>query len=139
MDERLVGAWRLLSLRMESQDTGQLTEPWGTQPQGQMVLTPEGRLITVTTAGGRLSPATDAEAAALLGSMVCYSGKTRMDGSSRFVTEVDVAWHPSWLGTQQARNYALEGEVLSIHTDVITHPAYPGRAVSFILSWQRET
>jgi hypothetical protein len=138
MDERLVGSWRLLWLRMELEDTGEITEPWGTQPQGWLVLTPEGRLITVTTAGHRLPPTTDAEAAAQLLSMVCYSGKTRMDGNARFVTEVDVAWHPAWLGTKQARNFTLEGEVLSIHTDVVVHPAYPGRSVSFMLSWQRE-
>jgi Lipocalin-like domain len=138
MDERLVGSWRLLSLRMELEDTGEITEPWGTQPQGWLVLTPEGRLITVTTAGHRLLPTTDAEAAAQLLSMVCYSGKTRMDGNGRFVTEVDVAWHPAWLGTKQARNFTLEGEILSIHTDVVVHPAYPGRSVSFMLSWRRE-
>jgi hypothetical protein len=139
MDERLVGSWRLLSLRMESEDTGEITEPWGTRPQGRLVLTPEGWLITVTTAGDRLPPATDAEAAAQLNSMVCYSGKTRMDGNARFVTEVDVAWHPSWLGSKQARNFTLESERLSIHTDVVAHPAYPGRSMSFLLLWQRET
>jgi hypothetical protein len=139
MDERLVGSWRMLLLRMKMEDTGEVTEPWGTQPQGRLVLTPTGQLITVTTAGNRLSPATDAEAAVLLANMVCYSGRTRMDGNARFITEVDVAWHPSWLGTQQARNFTLEGDALSIHTDVITHPAYPGRPVSFMLSWQRET
>jgi hypothetical protein len=110
---------------MESENTGEVTEPWGTQPQGRMIITPEGRLVTVTTAGGRLPPATDGEKAAILGSMVCYSGQTRMDGNSKFVTEVDVAWHPSWLRTQQARNFILEGEVLSIHTDVITYPPIP--------------
>ncbi len=139
MDERLFGSWRLLALRMEMQDTGEVTEPWGAQPQGRLVVTPEGRMIAVTTAGNRLPPATDAEAAALLGSMACYSGKTRMDGSGRFVTEVDVAWHPSWLGTQQARNFTFEGDVLSIRTDVLTHPAYPGRLVTAMLSWRRET
>jgi hypothetical protein len=139
MDERLVGSWRMVSLQMKMEDTGEVTEPWGTQPQGRVVLTPAGQLITVTTAGNRLSPANDAEAAVLLANMVCYSGQTRMDGNARFITEVDVAWHPSWLGTKQARNFTLEGDALSIHTDVITHPAYPGRLVSFMLSWQRET
>jgi Lipocalin-like domain len=138
MDERLVGSWRLLSLRMEMEDTGEITEPWGTQPQGRLVITPEGRMITVTTAGDRLPPASDGEGAALLGSMVCYSGSTRMDGNARFVTEVDVAWHPSWLGTQQARNFTLEGDVLSIRTDVLTLPAYPGRPAYALLSWRRE-
>ena len=124
---------------MESRDTGEITEPWGTQPQGRLILTPEGRMVTVTTAGDRLPPVTDAEAAALLGNMVCYSGQTPMDGNSRFVTEVDVAWHPSWFGTQQARNFTLQGEILSIHTDVMTHPADPGRMVAFRLLWQRES
>jgi hypothetical protein len=128
----------LLSLRMKMEDTGEVTEPWGTQPQGRLVLTPAGQLIAVTTAGNRLSPATDAEAVVLLANMVCYSRQTRMDGNARFITKVDVAWHPSWLGTQQARNFTLEGDALSIHTDVITHPAYPGRPVSFMLSWKRE-
>jgi hypothetical protein len=139
MDERLVGSWRLLSLQMEMEDTGEIAEPWGTRPQGRLVVTPEGRLITVTTAGDRLPPETDAEASPLLGSMVCYSGKTRMDGNARFVTEVDVAWHPSWLGTQQARNFTLEVDVLYVRTDVLTLPAYPRRSAYAMLSWRRET
>jgi hypothetical protein len=138
MDERLVGAWRLLSLRMKDEATGAITEPWGPQPQGRLILTAEGRLMTVSTAGNRLPPATDADAAALLNSMVCYSGRTRMESTSRWVTEVDVAWHPSWLGTQQARNFALQGDILSIHTDVMTQSADSDRPVSFLLSWQRE-
>jgi hypothetical protein len=94
--------------------------------------------MTVCTANDRSPPITDAESAALLGSMVCYSGRTWMEGEARFVTEVDVAWHPSWLGTQQARSFTLEGEILSVRTDIGSYPAYPGRPLSFILSWQRE-
>ena len=138
MDERLVGSWRLMSVRIEFKDTGEVVEPWGPHPLGWLVITPEGRLITVTSAADRSAP-TNGEAAALLGSMVCYSGKTRMDGPARFTTQVDVAWHPSWLGTQQARSFALEGDALSVRTDVVTHPAYPGRSLSFILRWQRGT
>lgn len=136
--ERLVGTWRMLSLRIEMKDTGEIIEPWGTHPAAWLILTPEGRLMTVGTASDRSPPATDAEAAAQLSSMVCYSGKTRMDGETRFVTEVDVAWHPSWLGTRQGRNFTLEGDILSVRTDESSHPIYPGRPLSFILSWQRE-
>jgi hypothetical protein len=135
--DRLVGSWRLTSLRIEFEDTGEIIEPWGTEPLGWLVLTPEGRLITVATAARRLAPTTDPEAAALLASMVSYSGRTRLDGQARFVTDVDVAWHPSWLGTRQARSFALDGDALSVRTDFVTHPAYPGRPLSFILSWQR--
>jgi hypothetical protein len=138
MDERLIGSWRLLSLQEETQETGAISEPWGTHPSGSLVVTPEGRLITVTTAPDRFAPETDADAAALLRNMVCYSGKTRMDGAERWVTEVDVAWHPSWLRTQQARNFSISGDILSVRTDPQYHPAYPGRLVTHTLSWRRE-
>jgi len=62
-----------------------------------------------------------------------------MDGNARFVTAVDVAWHPSWLGTQQARNFALEGDVLYVRIDVVTLPAHPGRPAYAMLSWRRDT
>ena len=48
-------------------------------------------------------------------------------------------WHPSWLGTRQARNFTLESDILSVRTDESSHPSIdPGRPLSFILSWQRE-
>jgi hypothetical protein len=55
---------------MELRDTGEVTEPWGTQPPGRLVLAPQGQMVTITTAGDRLPPATGAEAAALMGNMV---------------------------------------------------------------------
>ena len=39
-----------------------------------------------------------------------------------------------WEHSKSARNFTLEGDALSIHTDVMTDPAYPGRPVSFMLS-----
>ena len=51
--ERLVGTWRMLSLRIEMKDTGEIIEPWGTHPAAWLILTPEGRLMTVGTASDR--------------------------------------------------------------------------------------
>ena len=139
MDERLIGTWRLVSIQVEMQDTGEVSDQWEGQPQGSLVITPEGRLITVTTAPDRIAPATDADAAALLVNMVCYSGRVRVEGPGRFVTDVDVAWHPSWLGTKQARNYSINGDdILSVRTDPLHHPAYPERVVAHTLVWRRE-
>ena len=135
MDERLIGTWRLLTVQVEMQDTDEVREEGG---QGSLVVTPEGRLITVTTAPDRIAPSTDADAAALLVNMVCYSGRVRLDGPGRFVTHVDMAWHPSWLGTEQSRNFSISGDILSVRTDPLHHPAYPGRVVSHMLVWQRE-
>lgn len=136
--ERLIGTWRLLSLKYEMEDTGEIVEPWGPHPTGWLVLTPEGRLITLGAAADRPIPTTDAEAAAQWRNMVSYSGRTRMDGDARFVTEVDTAWHPSWIGTQQARNFVLDGDRLSVRTDAVSPPANSGRRLCAVLTWQRE-
>jgi hypothetical protein len=48
--ELLVGTWRMLSLRIEMDDTGEVIEPWGSRPTGWLILTPNGRLMTVCTA-----------------------------------------------------------------------------------------
>lgn len=138
MDQRLVGAWRLMSLQIEMHDTGAISEPWGASPQGYLVITPDGRLITVATASERTIPKTADDAADLLRTMVCYSGITRSDGVGRFVTDVDAAWHPSWYGTRQARNFSIDGAALAVRTDLLHHPAYPDHLICFILRWERE-
>ena len=55
-----------------------------------------------------------------------------------FTTDVDVAWHPSWLGTKQTRYFKIEGDMLSIITPPGQHPKYPGRTVRGVLTWKRE-
>jgi hypothetical protein len=90
----------------------------------------------VTTAPDRIAPTTDADAAALF--VKCYSGKVRVERPGRFVTDVDVAWHPSWLRTERSRNFSINGDILSVRTDPLHHPAYPGRLVSHMLVWRRE-
>jgi hypothetical protein len=57
--------------------------------------------------------------------------------AQRFTTQVEVAWHPAWVGTQQVRNYTIAGDELRIMTDEQTHPAYPGRLGRGILVWRR--
>ena len=139
MPHPLIGTWRMLSLQIHLEDTGETAEPWGENPPAWLIVTPEFRLMTVGTAGGpRQPPKTDAEAAALLVGMVCYSGKTRLDGPDRFVTKVDTAWHPIWQGTEQAREFRIEDNILRVRTDPVPHPSYPGRLLRFLLSWERE-
>ena len=41
--------------------------------------------------------------------MGAYSGTYRVEGD-RFITAVDVAWNLIWEGTEQVRQYRLEGD-----------------------------
>ena len=46
-----------------------------------------------------------------------YSGRYRIEPGGRFVTDVDIAWLPTWLGSAQARNFSFLNGELHIATD----------------------
>lgn len=69
---------------------------------------------------------------------MAYSGRYRVQGDDCFITDVDVAWHPSWLGTEQTRYFKIERDTLWIITAPQRHPKYPGRTVRGVLTWRRE-
>src|SRR2546430_7770363 len=46
---------------------------------------------------------------------------------SMWVTTVDVAWNPVWIGTEQVRFYKLEGDRLIVNTAWAPSPNSPGR------------
>ena len=82
-----VGTWKLVSFQYEFEDSDERDEPLGANPVGYLVLTEE-RLITLMTARER---ATDAAPGELLGSMIAYSGRYRLQGDDCFITTVDSA------------------------------------------------
>ncbi len=136
--QNLMGTWRLLSIQFEMDGTGETVDAWGPNPTGWLILSAEGRLMTVATPGGRASPETDADAARVLKNMTCYTGMTQMEGPNRWVTKVEAAWHPDIVGSLQARNFRLEGDRLFIRSDPQTRPAWPDRLVTSVLAWRRE-
>jgi len=95
---------------VQFEDSDERDEPYGKNPLGHVVITEE-RLIAVITGAER---AMDATAQGLFDSMMAYSGRYRMQGDDCFVTTVDSAWQPAWLGTDQVRHFKIEGEILSV-------------------------
>jgi hypothetical protein len=73
------------------------------------MLGPDGRMAVVMAAGERRYGPSDAERAALHRAMGAYSGTYTVEGN-RFITTVDVAWNLIWEGTEQVRQYRLEGD-----------------------------
>jgi hypothetical protein len=109
----LIGVWKLLSYQTEFQDGTPKRATFGEHPSGYIVFTSEGRMMAVIEAEGRKAPSSDADRAGLLRSMFGYTGKYRMDGN-RWITTVDVAWNPSWDGTEQVRSFELVGDKLTV-------------------------
>src|ERR1700689_1093136 len=84
----LVGVWKLVSYQTEFQDGSPKRAMFGEHPTGYIIFTSEGRLMAIIEAEGRKEPSTDSERAALLKSLVAYSGKYRVDGH-QWITSVD--------------------------------------------------
>jgi hypothetical protein len=135
--EDLFGAWKLISLQFVVTDTGERTDMYGADPRGYIFITPDKRMMTVITSDGRVSLDNDSGDAALFKSMMAYTGPFRIEGEDQFITEVEVAWHPEWVGTEQARKFSVDGDILSITTVEISHPMFPGREGRGVLKWQR--
>ena len=132
----LLGTWRLESLQLRMEDTGEVVKPFGPDPRGSIIFTLDGRMMTVITASRRAPPETETEMAAAFRGMMAYTGRFTVEGD-RVVTEVDAAWNPAWEGTQQVRIVHVENERLTLTSEVQDHPLHPGRKLRGIIVWAR--
>jgi hypothetical protein len=109
------GAWKLVSYDVEVQATGDKFPPMGKNPTGYVIFTPESRVWFVLTGDGRKPAKTADEKAALLDSLIAYTGTYRVEGD-KWITSVEVAWNPAWVGTEQSRSFKVEGDRLRVLT-----------------------
>jgi hypothetical protein len=111
----VTGLWKLVSYEVETQQTGQKGPIMGSNPSGYAHFHPDGRVFFVLTGEGRKPGKSDSERAELLGTLVAYTGTYRIEGD-KWITKVDVAWNPEWVGTEQSRTFKIEGDRLQVLT-----------------------
>ena len=133
----IVGTWRITSAYFVAQGTGERLDILGAEPFGYAMFESSGRMISLLTsdAGSRAASASDP--AALHRSMVAYTGMWSIDGD-KFITRVDGAWDPSWVGTEQVRYFSFDGRTLSVRTAPVEHPSFPGEQVIGYVDWEKE-
>jgi hypothetical protein len=88
---------------------------------GSLIITPNGPMAAILADDGRQS---NDPVAGLFDDI--------------FVVDVDVTWHPSWLGTEQTRFFKIEDDKLSIISAPQTHPKFPGQSVRGVITWRRK-
>ena len=133
---QLAGTWKVVSL-ITNFDGGDAVEPFGSNPKGRLVLTPEGQWIIILTRADR-GPATNLEdKAALLDSMLGYSGKYSVEGN-RMTIRVDMSWNEINTGSNLTRFFTVVGEKLTIRTGQIASAIRPGQKAEGILTFERE-
>ena len=135
-DDRIYGNWRLEAVRYVLTDTGEEILPFGDDPLGFIAITRDDRLMTVITGRDRAPKDGEDADAAKIRTMFAYSGSLKIE-PGRFVATVDVAWQPDYVGTEQVRNFQIEGDRLTIATSETTMPAFPGRPAIAYLDWVR--
>ena len=123
------GVWKLVSYEVEIQATGQKEPPMGKNPTGYVIFTPERRVFFVLTGEGRKAAKTVQERADLLSSLVAYTGTYRLEGD-QWITEVEVAWNPEWVGTEQRRLFKVDGERLQVLTPWRVMPNWPEKGMT---------
>lgn len=133
----LVGVWNLQSIHFEDASTGERLDMFGQNPSGHLIQTSEGRMMAIIMRSDRTPPKEDADGAMLFKTMMAYTGNYRVEGDDKFVTDVDLAWHPGWNGTRQERFFKIDGNTLSITTGQQTHPMFPGRIGRGVITWKK--
>jgi hypothetical protein len=134
----ICGVWRLRSYLLKNLATGENTEVFGRNPNGVLILLPEGRMAGIVTPSDQMPPITEFERAEAFQKLIAYSGHYRLEPPNRFVTCVDVAWYQPWLEKEQARSFHIDGDGLDITSDPTTTPLTGDALVVGVLSWQRE-
>jgi lipocalin-like protein len=134
--KQLAGSWKLTAWTIQIVG-GDTAEPFGPNPKGRAIFSPDGYVTFVIAAAGRKPAATDAESTALLKTLLAYSGKFLIDGD-KFTTKVDISWNELLTGQDQVRFVKLEGDKLSIRTAEQISAVYPGKKVVGNLVWERE-
>jgi len=134
---KLLGTWRLVSFEREDKATGEKEPVVGKNPTGYIIFTSEGRFMAILTGEGRKAPKTDQDRADLLKSMFAYTGLYRLEGD-KWITKIDVAWYPEWIGTEQERFFRIDGKRLQVFTMWLIAPNWPEKGMGRgVLTFER--
>jgi hypothetical protein len=134
---KVLGVWKLVSLEIEIQETGRLEPPMGEKPTGYAAFTEEGRAFFILTGELREAATNDEQRAGLLNTLVAYTGTYRVE-TDRWITKVEVAWNPEWVGSEQTRFFQLVGDRLKVLSPWRVMPNWQDKGMTrSILSFDR--
>jgi hypothetical protein len=135
----LVGTWKLTSW-LTKFDGGDTIQPYGSNPKGRLVLTADGYWIIILTGANRTAAKTPEEKAALLDTMLSYSGRFTVEGD-KIATRVDMSSNEIYTGANQVqtRFFSVKQNTLIVRTGLIVSAVRPGQKAEGTLTFERET
>jgi hypothetical protein len=136
--KQLVGSWKLTGWVVQVVGEGS-REPFGPEPKGRLVMTPDSHWIVIITGANRRPAKTTDEKLALFDSVLAYSGKYAIEGD-KITVSVDMSSNEIFTGANQVqtRFFKLEGNTLTIRTPEMVSSALPGKKVVGTNIFERE-
>jgi hypothetical protein len=137
----LLGAWRLETWEAIGED-GSVEHPMGIDPEGVVVYTPDGTMMTTIgrsdrapIGGGDVVGGPADERLAAFSSFIAYTSRFEVDGSD-VLHHVEMSLFPNWVGTTQRRHVTLsaDGQELVLEADPFL---LRGRVARQRLTWRR--
>jgi hypothetical protein len=124
-EHSLVGTWRLVSYEVRDEDGG-ISHPFGCDPVGFLTYTADGfmagqlgRADRARFSSGDWEAAPDAEVAAAARNYFAYCGTYEFRGDT-VVHRVGLCLMPNWIGGEQVRVVALEGDRLTLSASFVS-------------------
>ncbi|MFD7003889.1 lipocalin-like domain-containing protein [Streptomyces mirabilis] len=121
--ERLIGTWRLVSYETRRVSDGSVDHPFGKDPLGLILYTPDGYMSAQLMARGAqpfdqadLHLASNAELAQAARHYLAYSGPFEVSEDGRLTHHMSVSLFPNWLGQTQERIVTLTDRLLQLTT-----------------------
>ena len=131
--QSLIGTYKIIS--HDVQVNGTAMQPIGKAPHGYLVITPT-RWIAFYTADNRKFGTSETDKAALLDTLVGWSGTYRVEGS-KITIRVDASWTEVWNGKDQVRNWTLSGNRLTVKGDPSPFPRDPSKTAIVQQVWEK--
>ena len=136
---QIVGTWKWVGHVYREVATGRTTHVFGEKPSGLMAFTKGGNMVYAVFADGRkapaASPATEAERAALFGTMAAAAGTYKVEGDTLAIT-YSGSWNQSWAGTTQKRRIEIVGNRLTLSSAPFKSPQ-SGQDMVFVVTYER--
>jgi hypothetical protein len=107
----------------------------GKVPKGYLVLTPT-RVIVFFTAENRKFGTSASDKAALLDTLVAWSGTYRIEGS-KIIIAVDAHWTEVLVGKNTVRNWELSGNRLTLTSDPEPYARDTSKTVVARTVWEK--
>jgi hypothetical protein len=135
---QLTGTWKVVSW-LTKFDGGDTVEPFGPSPKGRLVLTPDNHWIIILTGANRKPAKIIEEKAALLDSMLAYSGKFTVEGD-KINIHIDMSWNEINTGANQdqTRFFRIEDNKLTLRTPEIVSAVRPGQKAVGTITFERQ-